>query len=231
MFNPALVAMTTALVVALISFLLHRRVANEHAQKLQPHLEKANEAERQIHRRELDYLDERKALEIAHARELDQLRVASFEEGRKRGIDEREIELARKLAEQKDAFSVQLQNEKEKAAKEARDQERAEKEHQVKLFSVKISPYVQIITDKGIIYDDFETKVGYQYQLLVNGIPAFQPHVVVERHEKVKEIDQALKKQLVDFALGCAQAALATYLGANPQFATIAPTIIKDEVK
>lgn len=225
--NSILVALSTAIVVMSIAFMIHRRFANESEKELRLHLEKANDAERQTHLSEIDHLATRKKLEIAHAEELEQERLSSFEEGRKRGTDERELEMSIRLAKQKEEFFAQLQAEKERVAKEAAELERAKYELQAKLFSVKISPYVQLITNKGFVYDDFESKVGYQYQLLINGIPAFQPHLVVEQHEKVKEFDQALKQSLLKLAEGCAKAALATYLGPNAQFATIAPAVIE----
>ena len=131
------------------------------------------------------------------------------------------------LADQRNEFAIRLQAEKEQAATEARDKQRAEYELQAKLFSVKISPYVQLLTDKGVFKDTHEAKIGYQYQLLVNGIPAFQPHIVVERHEKVQQIDQEIKKTLLSIAQTCAEAAVTTYLGASPQFAKLAPEVLE----
>lgn len=87
----------------------------------------------------------------------------------------------------------------------------------------------QLATNKGIVYDDFQSRVGYQYQLLINGIPAFKPHVVVEGYEKVKEFDETVKAAPCTFAQACAEAALPTYMGANPQLSKIAP-IVMDKV-
>ena len=175
----------------------------------------------------MEYLAERNKAEIAHVEALNQARSLSFEEGRKQGKAEHELEAAMQLADQRNEFAVRLQAEKEQAAAEAREKQRAEYELQAKLFSVKISPYVQLLIDKGVIYDTYEAKAGYQYQLLVNGIPAFQPHVVVERHEKVKEIDQAVKNTFLSLARTCAEAAVTTYLGASPQFAKLAPEVVE----
>lgn len=227
MLESILIATCTAITVGVFSFYRHKNISNEIYKKFQVQLEKANEAEKQTHLRELELLAERKDQTIKHATELEQLRQRSFEEGRKRGIDESQLDIAIRLAKQSEDFAIQLKKEKEVAAREAKELQRTEYEIQAKLFSVKISPFVQLITDKGFVYDDYETKVGYQYQLLINGIPAFQPHVVVEQHEKSKEFDQAIKKSLLNIAQGCAQAALATYLGANPQFANIAPPILE----
>jgi hypothetical protein len=225
--DSILTVLATVIVVASISVFVHRYLAGGFQKQLGLQLEKANHAERQTHLRELEHLEERKKREIVYARELEQARISGFDEGKRRGTEESEAALSLRLAKQQEAFSIQLQAEKIQAAKEARDLERAEYELQAKLFSVKISPYVQLVTNKGFVYDDFESRVGYQYQLLINGIPAFQPHVVVERHEKNKEFDPAVKQALISVAQGCAEAALATYLGANPQFAKIAPVVVE----
>lgn len=222
-----LVVLSTAIAVASVAFFIHRYLVAGMQKKLGLQLEKANHAERQTHLREIEHLEDRKKLEIAYARDLDRERLSAFDEGKKRGIEESDAATSLRLAKQQEAFSVQLLAEKQRAAKEARDLERAEYELQSKLFSVKISPFVQLVTNKGFVYDDYESRVGYQYQLLINGIPAFQPHVVVEQHEKTKEFDSAVKQALLNLAQGCAEAALATYLGSNPQFAKIAPAVIE----
>jgi hypothetical protein len=225
--DSILTVLITAIAVALVTFFIHKYLVAGTEKKLALQFEKANHAERQTHLREIEHLEERKKLEIGYARELDREKLSAFDEGRKRGIEGSDAATSLKLAKQQEAFSVQLLAEKQRVAKEARDLERAEYELQSKLFSVKISPFVQLVTNKGFVYDDYESRVGYQYQLLINGIPAFQPHVVVEQHEKKKEFDPAVKQALLKLAQGCAEAALATYLGSNPQFAKIAPAVIE----
>lgn len=227
MTDPVLVAVIVSIGVAAVALLIHRHLANELLARLKTCVAQANEAERQVHLREMEYLAERNKVEVTHAEVLNQARSIAFEEGGKQGKAEHELETAIQLADQRNQFVVRLQIEKEQAATEARDKQRAENELQAKLFSVKISPYVQLLTDKGVIYDTYEAKAGYQYQLLVNGIPAFQPHIVVERHEKVKEFDQAVKSTFLSLARTCAEAAVTTYLGASPQFAKLAPEVIE----
>lgn len=227
MTETILVAVLTSIAVATVAALICKRLANELHANLKVSSEKANEAERQIHIKEMEYLAERNKAEVAHVEMLIQARSLSFEEGRKQGKAENELETARRLADQRNEFAIRLQAEKEQVAAEAREKQRAEYELQAKLFSVKISPYVQLLTDKGVIYDTYEAKAGYQYQLLVNGIPAFQPHVIVERHERVKEINEAVKSTFLSLAKTCAEAAVTTYLGASPQFAKLAPVIIE----
>ena len=227
MTDPILVAVLTSIVVGISAALIFRRLASGLRAKLKVSSTLANEAERLVHLKEMECLAERNKTEIAHIQALNQARSLSFEEGRKQGNVEKELEAAMQLADQRNEFAIRLQAEKEQAANEAREKQRAEYELQAKLFSVKISPYVQLLTDKGVIYDDYEAKAGYQYQLLVNGIPAFQPHIVVERHEKIKEIDQAIKSTFLSLAKTCAEAAVTTYLGASPQFAKLAPEIVE----
>jgi hypothetical protein len=225
--QDSLVAVFVAfLIIIAIAFYLHKRKINEYGSRFEMQLSKTNLTERQAHVNEIKYLAERNNSEIAHATANAKARENGFDEGRKRGIAETELEVKVALAKQSGEFVIQLQLEKNRAAAEARELQRAEHELQAKLFSVKISPYVQLVTNKGLVYDDFESRVGYQYQLLINGIPAFQPHIVIERHEKVKEFDETVKATLCNVAQTCAEAALSTYMGANPQFAKIAPIVL-----
>jgi hypothetical protein len=216
----------TALFIGILIFYLLKRRVDGYESLLRLQLSKTNAAERQTHINDMEHLAERNRREIEHASELSKARQYGYDEGKKAGISEREFEANVLMAKQSAEFALQLQSEKARASAEAREMQRAEQELQAKLFSVKISPYVQLVTNKGIVYDDFESRVGYQYQLLINGIPAFQPHVVIERNEKAKEFDEKLKSVLFTTAQACAQAALSTYMGANPQFVKIAPVIL-----
>ena len=60
--------------------------------------------------------------------------------------------------------------------------------------------------------DDFRSEIGYQYQLLVNGIPAFQPHVIIEQSEEIAAVDKETVNNLIMLATKCAQIAADTYL-------------------
>jgi hypothetical protein len=200
---PALAAF---LLTAISAVLMHRRQIATVESSLSAQREATNAAQRDLHLKEMQFLRQRNEREVEFAVQL---------------ADERE-----KLASQRIELLARLEQEREKAAESARDKLRAEYELQNKLFSVKISPYVQLSTDKGFFKDAFEAKIGYQYQLLVNGIPAFQPHVVLERHEKVDKFDEAVKDRLLGVAEKIAQAAIQTYLGVNVQFAPLGPEVI-----
>lgn len=231
MTDPILVVVFTSIIVAIAAALVHRRLTNELEVKLKVCSAQANEAERQVHLREMECLAERNNVEVTHVEALNYARSLAFEEGRKQGKTEHELETSMQLADQRNEFAIRLQAEKEQAATEARDKQRAEYELQAKLFSVKISPYVQFLTDKGFFKDTHEANIGYQYQLLVNGIPAFQPHIVVERHENFQQIDPEIKKMFLATAQTCAEVAVTTYLGASPQFAKLAPEVIDEQIK
>lgn len=62
-------------------------------------------------------------------------------------------------------------------------------------FSIKVYPYKREykVGDNGFIINDIyhEVKIGYQYQLFVNGIPLLQPAIVIEEilTEQKKEVD------------------------------------------
>jgi hypothetical protein len=64
-------------------------------------------------------------------------------------------------------------------------------------FSVKVSPYRDEIRtgSDGLIFNDIyhEVRIGYQYQLLINGVPALEPAIIIEDCliEEKKEVDFA----------------------------------------
>jgi hypothetical protein len=104
---------------------------------------------------------------------------------------------------------------------------RNEYELQTKLFSVKISPYVCVRATGTLLNKHVEAETGYQYQLLVNGIPAFAPHIIVENSETRKELNAEVEKLLLGSAQRAASAAIDAYLGGSRQFAKLAEPIIK----
>lgn len=213
-------------VTALLTAAWFRRIIKYKNEEISNQLTALNQKDKDMHALEMSYLAKQKEAELKHSELLAAERLAYFNEGKEFAKNDHALALSKALAEQKSEFTERLVQAKELAAEESRTKTRAEFELQSKLFSIKISPYAQIRTDKGLVWDDYETKIGYQYQLLINGIPAFQPHIVVERHEKIKEVDPNLKQALIKTASLCAEAALKTYLGANPQFGELAPPIV-----
>ncbi len=190
-----------------------------------------HEAEKRFHLREREFLTEKNQIATDSSAASRSEASKAFEEGRLLGKAENQRDHVIELAKQRETSASKLQEEREKAAADAREKLRAEYELQAKLFSVKISPYFKVGDDKGWVRTQHDVNIGYQYQLLINGIPAFQPHVVIERSESFSAIDEKVKTQLLNVATGLAEAAISTYLGASPQFAKLAPAIIDQKGK
>lgn len=101
----------------------------------------------------------------------------------------RDIEAAEEKGFQK---AMQIENEKLKA------------------FSVDIRPYIKQTDKKYSVWKNFDLEIGFQYQLLVNGIPCFEPHKVIEQRRTEKQVDP---DAITDLAVQVAKAAIQLYAG------------------
>lgn len=223
-----LVAATGAIVATvLISSALWRHASAKLRDEMAIQIAATRELEKQLHIKDREFLEERNRIELLSAENLRFAKTASFEEGRLVGVAESHRDHINELAALRTELCTKLEIERQQAGEDARERLRAEYELQIKLFSVKISPYVKITEDKGLFGDKYETVAGYQYQLLVNGIPAFSPHVVPERIETKKAINEELEHMLIRTAQQAAETAIQLYLGGSPQFAKLAPILIE----
>lgn len=222
-----LIAIASAGLTATVLTVFRRYLSKKHKEETSGLNAQIRELEKQLHLRDRASLDERNQLEVAQAERLKSARNESFEEGRRLGLAESERDHIANITQLKASFSETLAHERDKAAAEARDRLRAEYELQSKLFSVQISPLVRIKEIKEFLSSKYESEVGYQYQLLINGIPAFQPHLVIERSEVRKEVNEENVRELLSIAKQVAEGAIDMYLGANGQFAKIAQPILK----
>ncbi|SAL03598.1 hypothetical protein AWB77_06827 [Caballeronia fortuita] len=193
---------------------------------------KIRDLEKQLHLKDAEALRAKNDSELLHFEALRLAREEAREEGVALGKSECEKDyLLEKTRLESDHRSAIVQ-ERENAANEAKAQLRLEIATQTKLFSVAIFPYVKIETDKGLIWDDHKAVAGYQYQLLVNGIPAFEPHVVKIHETVIKEVNEAAKKTLLNVAEKAVNAAIATYLpGANADLFKRGEPVIKEGKK
>lgn len=57
-------------------------------------------------------------------------------------------------------------------------------------YKIAVSPFKDIYVDKGFFIDDEYIAIGYQYQLFVNGIPCFEPHITIIESMLVKELNR-----------------------------------------
>lgn len=186
------------------------------------------EAQKSVHERERLFLEERNRIELANADALQAAKAEAYEQGRQLGMVEGKSKHLEEIIALKAEFNSKLAAEVDTAVMEARKRLTAEYELQTKLFTVQISPFVRISENKGLFSSDSEVETGYQYQLLVNGIPAFQPHSIVERSEVRKEVNEENVRELVSMAKDFASNAIDTYLGAGGgKFAKLAGAIVK----
>ena len=186
------------------------------------------EAQKLIHEKERTFLEERNRIELANGDVVQKAKAEAYEQGRQLGKVEGNSQHLEEIIALKSEFSAKLASDVDAAITEARRKLTAEYELQTKLFTVQISPVVRITEDKGLFSSGSEIETGYQYQLLVNGIPAFQPHVIVERTEIRKEVNEKNMRELASAAKDFASNAIDTYLGAGGgKFAKLAPEIIK----
>lgn len=180
-----------------------------------------------VHDKERDFLRERNLLEIATADKLNSAKNSAFEQGRQLGRVEGESLHLEHVMKLKKEFSDRLSLEIDAAIIDSKKRLTAEYELQSKLFTVQISPLVRVLENKGFFSSEATAETGYQYQLLVNGIPAFQPHIIIERSEHKKEVNEENIRELTTIAKDLASAAIDTYLGSSGgQFAKLAPAII-----
>jgi hypothetical protein len=220
--------LAVSIVLNFVQWTITRRGKNESALKLNEARARCVEIEKAFQDAERGRQTDRIRLENEQHELLKSEKAKAYEEGRGLGKVEQRKDHIEELTQLQKQFSANVLEEVEKATADARGKVRAEYELQSKMFSVQISPYVQITEDKGLISSSYISDVGYQYQLLVNGIPVFQPHVITERSEVRKEINPESVKELASFAAELAGKAIETYLsGGGRAFAKLAPAIVK----
>lgn len=216
-----------SLATVLIALVLWRQASAKLRYEFTLQVAAVRELEKQLHIKDREFLEERNHIELSSADSLRVAKTTSFEEGRQLGLAESYRDHINELASQRTELCTKFEIERQQVAEDARERLRAEYELQTKLFTVKISPYLKITEDKSLFGDKYETVTGYQYQLLVNGIPAFSPHVVPERTEIKKAINEELERMLIQTAQHAAEAAIQLYLGGSPQFAKLAPLLVE----
>ena len=190
--------------------------------------ENLREAQKSVYEKERGFLEERNRIELLHADALQAAKAEAHEQGRQLGVVEGKSQHLEEVIALKAEFSAKLAAEVDTAVTEARKRLTAEYELQTKLFTVQVSPFVRVSDISTLFTTEYEVETGYQYQLLVNGIPAFQPHYIIERSEVRKEVKEENVRELVSMAKDFATNAIETYLGAGGgKFAKLAGEIVK----
>lgn len=214
--NTVNAVVLAVLITAVISFLvINTFLIKKKEDKYLKMESKTHEMEKQIHLNETKFLEQKNTAEIIHRSEQKILRDSVRKEGYEHGLAEGKKDHLIEITNLKAEHRVNVVEERARAAVEARTSALAEFELQNKLFSVTIKPYVSVEKINGYIWDEYKSETGYQYQLLINGIPAFQPHVVIESSEKLKEVNEEKMKVLLECALGAAKSAAELYMGGS----------------
>lgn len=169
--------------------------------------QRINELELKVHAVERQFGKERNLIESAHHATL------AAEQ--------------KKMAELHMTHAEALVREREKVTDAVMAQARRDFEAQASLFAVAVKPYVKVLSDDGLFSSSHESQIGYQYQLLINGIPAFQPHIVIESTESTKTFNDEKLKELIKLATIAAEAAIVAYAGGPGRNISLAQAIVE----
>ena len=83
-------------------------------------------------------------------------------------------------------------------------------------LSVTVYPFVNTRSERSWVFRETLVEVGYKYQLLVRGLPCFEPHTVVVESKREKEVNEEMVEILKTKALQFAEAAIVTRGGGIP---------------
>lgn len=195
-----------AIITASVGLLVHRRLVVALHLSRSASSDRLVELEGQLARQSEEFFSQLSQKAKEHMEELDRLARE------RRQADENHIaEMKLKVREAEDRG---YEDGKRKA--ELRADEKA------KAFSVIVRPFIRKIRDDGFFKKLSRLEVGYQYQLQINGIPCFDPHVVIEQHYEEKEVNQEVIEKMTRLALEAAKTAVAIQAGPAGAFIPIA---------
>lgn len=226
------VAVVSASVAAVVVSIIYTRRSGADAVRIGKLEAETNEHRKQVHLLEAEHLKAMNVLELEHHGLAKRAKDEHYNEGFLHGEASSQKDHLVEVTNLRAAHREEIFEREAEAEKRGRAVAKLEHEAQVKAFGVEIRPYVKIEKDSGVIWDTHRSYTGYQYQLLVNGIPAFQPHVVVENSEELKEVDKQMVMELIKLANKAAETAAKVYLaGAAPGALTIGPEIVQNVKK
>lgn len=220
-----LVGLISAVIGALVCWVVMRWRAGRRLEQVRQLESATRDLERRSHLMEREHAKEIAQLESELAETIKRERTVAYEEGRQLGRTEGHVDRLRETSKMESEFDDRLRNERKRAAEEAREQARIQFEQQQKLFSVEVRPFYEVVEVSRYLKTSLEERVGYQYQLLVNGIPAFQPHLIIESTERRARTKDENVDKLATKALQAAQGAIETYLGGAGAFVKLGKVI------
>jgi hypothetical protein len=211
-----------AILACVASWAIVRTKRDDLTSQLVERVSQIRDLENQLHLQARDGLEERNQAIVEESTALLRAREAAFEEGREYGRGERQRDHLDALTSQRTELMRAQEEEVKRAVREAKETQRAEFELQTKVFAVVIRPYVNVSTVGSWFVKKYKSVQGVQYQLLVNGIPAFTPTIVEENVETIEVWDEDTKRLLISGATDLAKTAISLYLGGASQYVQLA---------
>ena len=226
----AVAAFSALLAAGIVWLVLHKKLRAGELQT-QEHRNLIRDLETRLHQQQREAAAERNRAELEHQDRSKAVRKVAYEEGRQLGLAEAQRERVTELTAQQETFAQRLAIERDQVVRDTRERTRAEFELQAKLFDVSVRPYLKVDAVKGLLRNGEVIEAGYQYQLLVNGIPAFQPSIIIEETRRESKVNEENVKALLQVAERAAKAAAELYLGAGASAAKLGPAIIRRILK
>ncbi len=91
-----------------------------------------------------------------------------------------------------------------------------------------MQPFVNTARVRGVFTKETLVEVGYKYQLLIQGLPCFEPHTVIVETTKEREVNDEKIELLRSKALEFAEIAAHTKSGGLPGVAvSIAKAVVR----
>ena len=191
-----------------VSFFLHSRHTIALRLKNKVLDSRIGELECQLNKHTTEFSDSSAAMTRAHSDELDRMMRE------RRQMEEDHLnQLKAKVREAQD-----------RAFDEGKRQAELRADENAKAFSLTVRPYIRKVRDDGFLKKNNKLEIGYQYQLLINGFPCFEPHIVIEQHYEETEVNQQVIERMSRLALEVAKAAVAIQAGPAGAFIPISTT-------
>ena len=204
--SPTLLFIAGILFASAIGWLLHRRLMTGLQLSTSATSNRLVELETQLARQSEEFSNQLSQRAREHMEELDRLARE------RRQIDENHLaEIKQRVREAED-----------RGYEDGKRQAELRADEKAKAFSVIVRPFIRKIRDDGLFKKHNKLEVGYQYQLQINGIPCFDPHVVIEQHYEEKEVNQEVIEKMTRLALEAAKTAVAIQAGPAGAFIPIA---------
>lgn len=199
---PVFMFVVGALVAGALAYLLSKRQLST----LESAHARVREVEQQLARQAEELNNQIATKSRAHSQELE-----------RHSLERRELQ-DQQLAELK----IKVREAEDRGYEEGKRQAELRADEKSKAFSVTVRPYIKKLKDDGFLKKMNRLQVGYQYQLQINGIPCFDPHVVIEQHYEEREVNQEVIERMTKLALEAARTAVAIQAGPAGAFIPIA---------